>query len=90
MEGQAAGGRVVLYTVPGQCPLCDEARAALVEEGIAFLEVDIRKDRQLLRAYRLEIPVVCVDGRKEFVGRIDVPRLRNLLGKPPHAPRETA
>ena len=71
--------RVVVYTIPGQCPLCDEARELLLAEGVDFDEVDIRSDRELLRAYRLEIPVVTVDGRKEFVGRIDRERLRALL-----------
>lgn len=71
--------RVTLYTIPGQCPLCDEARALLDREQVAFDEVDIRSDRALLRAYRLEIPVVTVDGRKAFVGRIEPARLRALL-----------
>jgi glutaredoxin len=73
--------RVTLYTIPGQCPLCDEAREALGRAGVAYSEVDIRTDRALLRAYRLEIPVLTVDGRKEFVGRIDTDRLRRLLAK---------
>ena len=71
--------RVVVYTIPGQCPLCDEARELLLAEGVDFDEIDIRSDIELLRAYRLEIPVVTVDGNKEFVGRIDAERLRTLL-----------
>ena len=71
--------RVVLYTIPGQCPLCDKARVVLEEAGCDFDEIDIRTDRQLLRAYRLEIPVVTVDGRKEFTVHIDPARLRTLL-----------
>jgi len=71
--------RVVLYTIPGQCPLCDEARALLQRTATPFTEIDIRTDRTLLRTYRLEIPVVTVDGRKEFVGHIDPPRLAALL-----------
>ena len=72
--------RVVLYTIPGLCPLCDEARELLRSQGIDFTEIDIRTDRELLRAYRLEIPVVAVDGNKAFVGRIDATRLKTLLG----------
>ncbi len=79
MSRGRAGARVVLYTIPGKCPLCDEARELLVHEGVHFAEVDVRTDRALLRAYREEIPVVTVDGRKEFVGRIDAARLRGLL-----------
>ena len=76
--------RVVLYTIAGLCPLCDEARALLESEGVDHDEVDIRTDRGLLRAYRLEIPVVEVDGKKEFVGRIDPVRLRALLESAPN------
>ena len=80
MNGGAPGAaRVVLHTIPGKCPLCDEARELLVREGVPFEEVDIRTDRALLRAYREEIPVVTVDGKKEFVGRIDPARLRTLV-----------
>jgi glutaredoxin len=71
--------RVVLHTIPGQCPLCDEAREVLEAMGVPFAEIDIRTDRKLLRAYRLEIPVITVDGRKEFVGRVDPDRLKRLL-----------
>ena len=76
--------RVTLYTIPGQCPLCDEARELLRAEGIGYAEVDIRTDRALLRAYRLEIPVVNVDGVKRFVGRIDLSQLRRLLRSAPN------
>ena len=71
--------RVVVYTIPGQCPLCDEAKELLEREEIPYDEVDIRSDRALLRAYRLEIPVVTVDGEKRFIGRIDLDRLKALL-----------
>jgi glutaredoxin len=75
--------RVVLYTIPGKCPLCDEARELLRGEGVAFSEVDIRTDRALLRAYREEIPVVVVHGQKAFVGRIDPGRLAAILKRSP-------
>ena len=78
-EGAPGAVRVVLYTIPGKCPLCDEARELLDHEGIRFAEIDIRTDLQLLRAYREEIPVVTVDGNKEFAGRIDLERLRRLV-----------
>ena len=74
-------GRVVLYSIPGQCPLCDEARETLERVAPGFAEVDIRTDRALLRAYRNEIPVVTVDSRKLFVGRVDAARLREALDR---------
>ena len=64
-------GRVTIYTIPDKCPLCDEAKAVLARIVPDFTEVDIRTDRELLRAYRNEIPVVTVDGVKRFVGRVD-------------------
>jgi glutaredoxin len=82
VDRHAVSARVVLYSIPGLCPLCDEARALLERAAPGFREVDIRTDRELLRAYRLEIPVVTVDGRKEFVGRVDAARLRALLAAP--------
>jgi len=71
--------RVVLYSIPGQCPLCDTARAVLDQICPGFREVDIRTDRETLRAYRNEIPVVTVDGTKRFIGRVDPSELRELL-----------
>ena len=74
-------GRVIIYTIPGQCPLCDEAKAILDRIAPGYAEVDIRTDRELLRAYRNEIPVVVVDGVKRFVGRVDAIELAQLLQK---------
>ena len=82
--------RVTLYTIPGLCPLCDTARRKLAEMGLKFTEIDIRTDRQLLRAYRNEIPVVTVDGIKRFIGRVDVEDLREFLESPPQSPESDA
>ena len=74
-------GRVTIYTIPDKCPLCDEAKAVLARIVPDFTEVDIRTDRELLRAYRNEIPVVTVDGVKRFVGRVDPAELARFLKK---------
>jgi glutaredoxin len=74
-------GRVTIYTIPEKCPLCDEAKAVLARIAPDFTEVDIRTDRELLRAYRNEIPVVTVDGVKRFVGRVDPTELARFLKK---------
>ena len=76
--------RVVLYSIPGQCPLCDTARAVLEQVCPGFREVDIRTDRALLRAYRNEIPVVTVDGTKSFIGRVNPDKLAELLETGPN------
>ncbi len=75
--------RVHLYSIPGLCPLCDEARELLQSLKVVFEETDIRTDIALLRAYRNEIPVVCVDNTKQFTGHIDPKRLFQLLKKAP-------
>ena len=78
--------RVVLYTIPGQCPLCDAAREVIETQRVPFREVDIRTDRALLRAYRNEIPVVTIDGTKRFIGRVDPAKLTRILETGPQSP----
>ena len=78
--------RVVLYTIPGQCPLCDTAREVIQTNGVRFRELDIRTDRELLRAYRNEIPVVTIDGKKRFIGRVDPAELTKILETEPQSP----
>ena len=73
--------RVTLYSIPGHCPLCDVARATLDEIVPGYVEIDIRGDRDLLRKYRNEIPVVAVDGENRFVGRVDAGLLLEFLRK---------
>ena len=61
---------VVLYSAAG-CHLCERARetlAALHEEFAFHLEeVDITGDAELEERYREFLPVVELDGRREFV-----------------------
>jgi glutaredoxin len=66
--------QVVVYIGRG-CHLCDEAKELLEHErerlGFELTEVDITGDPELERAYREQIPVVLVDGRKAFKFRVD-------------------
>jgi glutaredoxin len=65
---------VVLYGAPG-CHLCDEAKEVLERQrellGFALELVDISGDQQLESAYREQIPVVFVAGRKAFKYRVE-------------------
>lgn len=65
---------VVLYT-RADCPLCDEAHATLRSAARRFkmrlTVVDIAGDPRLGELWGLEIPVVFIDGRKRFFGRVD-------------------
>ena len=54
--------------------------------GFDLVEVDITGDAELEAAYREQIPVVFVAGRKAFKYHVDLGELRRRLG-PPRAPR---
>jgi glutaredoxin len=72
---------VVLYTRQG-CHLCDEARALLRRYGLAPQLVDIDADPQLRARYDTCVPVVAIDGRVRFRGRVNEILLRRLLKSP--------
>jgi glutaredoxin len=68
----------VVYTRPG-CHLCDDAVALLRRYGLEPDLVDIDQDPQLRSRYDNCVPVVTVDGRERFRGRISEVLLRRLL-----------
>lgn len=65
---------VTLYGAP-DCRLCDVAKGVLSEQqpslGFRLDVVDISGDPELEAAYRAEIPVVYVAGRKAFKYRVE-------------------
>jgi glutaredoxin len=69
---------VVVYTRPG-CHLCDDACALLESYGLEPQTVNIDTDPELVERFGLTIPVVFIDGRERFRGRIDEVLLRRLL-----------
>jgi glutaredoxin len=81
-ESKAGSCCITLYTKPG-CHLCDDAKAVLQElrERLDFelLEIDITTDPVLDEAFRDEIPVGYVDGRKLFKYRVDPVLLQRQL-----------
>jgi glutaredoxin len=74
--------RVDLYSKPG-CSLCEKAKAVLreVQQRIAFelVETDISTGPTLWETYRMDIPVVSIDGVRAFHHRVDPVRLEALL-----------
>jgi glutaredoxin len=70
--------RVVLYTRKG-CHLCDEALRLLEAHGLAPELVDIDADPELRAQFDTSVPVVEIDGRVRFRGRVDAVLLRRLL-----------
>ena len=71
-----------IYSRPG-CHLCDEMKAIVQRVArdvpLAFEEIDISAEPDLEERYRLEIPVLFVEGRKAAKYRITEGELRRLL-----------
>jgi Glutaredoxin-like domain (DUF836) len=74
--------RITLYT-KADCHLCCAAKATLLalqrELGFALDEIDITTDPVLYDAFREEIPVGYLDGRKLFKYQVDPGLLRRQL-----------
>ncbi|MFQ5720617.1 MAG: VanZ family protein [Acidobacteriota bacterium] len=73
------------------CPLCDEAKTALLKLGrrlpIAVNELRIEDHPDLEVRHRLEIPVILIGGRKVSKGKVDPARLEASLVSRLAAPR---
>ncbi len=78
---------LVLYTRVG-CHLCDEAREVL-EQHRRWLpeitDVDIDHDPRLIERYGTCVPVVSLDGKVRFRGRVSPQLLRRLIDATPPA-----
>ncbi len=70
--------RVVLYTRQG-CHLCDDALTMLERHGIRPQCIDVDADPQLRARFNECVPVVEIDGKIRFRGRVDEVLLRRLL-----------
>jgi glutaredoxin len=73
----------VLYSRQG-CHLCNQAAEALARCGLSFDTIDIDTDPELARRYGECVPVVVIDGRERFRGRVDELLLRRLLAARPN------
>ncbi len=71
---------VVLYTRVG-CHLCDDASEVLARHGLEVRTIDVDSDPQLQARYNECVPVVMIDGRERFRGRVDELLLRRLLAQ---------
>jgi glutaredoxin len=69
---------VLLYTRAG-CHLCDDALGILRSHGLAVRTINIDDEPELKLKYDECVPVVVIDGRERFRGRIDEVLLRRLL-----------
>ncbi len=69
---------VILYTRAG-CHLCDDAHARLVQHGLNPELIDIDTNPELRARYDTCVPVVMIDGKERFRGRVNEVLLRRLL-----------
>jgi glutaredoxin len=70
--------QVLLYTRVG-CHLCEDAKALLLRHGLTPQEIDIDHDHDLRQQYDECVPVVVMDGKVRFRGRVDERLLLRLL-----------
>ena len=70
--------QVTIYTRAG-CHLCDDARELLERYGQQPQLIDIDADPQLRERYTTCVPVVIIDGKERFRGRVNEVLLRRLL-----------
>jgi glutaredoxin len=70
--------KIVLYSRNG-CHLCDDAAALLARHGLRFETVDIDADPLLRARYNECVPVIVIDGRERFRGRVDPLLLKRLI-----------
>ncbi len=70
--------KVVLYTRDG-CHLCVEAQEVLNACGLAPMLVDIDGDSHLRERFDTCVPVVEIDGRIRFRGRVEPRLLRRII-----------
>lgn len=76
-------GHHVRLLTKADCHLCAAARADVAriagELAVAWDEVDIASDDDLLWEYAEQVPVILIDGRQHGYWRVDEPRLRAAL-----------
>ena len=77
-EANETPPHVVLYTRQG-CHLCDDARVLLERHGLRPTCVDVDADPQLRERFNDCVPVVEIDGKIRFRGRVEPRLLQRLL-----------
>jgi glutaredoxin len=79
------GGRHVLFYTRTGCHLCDEAwevvTAAQRRYGFTLERVDVDADPALAAAHGECVPVLAIDGKVRFRGRVNLVLLERMLRK---------
>ena len=77
-ESHSNSHTVVLYPREG-CHLCDDAERMLIDHGLEPSLVDIDAQPELKNRFDTCVPVVEIDGKIRFRGRVNAMLLRRLL-----------
>ena len=75
---EASAREVIIYTRSG-CHLCDDAKVLLQRYGLNPRLIDIDNDPDLQARFTNCVPVVVIDGRETFRGRVNEVLLRRIL-----------
>ncbi|HEX4145363.1 MAG TPA: glutaredoxin family protein [Pirellulales bacterium] len=70
--------QTIIYTRQG-CHLCQVAEELVRSHGLSPQLIDIDADPDLRQQYDVCVPVVVIDGKVRFRGRVDERLLRRLL-----------
>lgn len=70
--------QVLLFT-RSHCPLCDDADQLLRQHGLTPQKIDIDANPELRDRYQFCVPVVVIDGKERFRGRVNEMLLVRLL-----------
>jgi len=80
MPAIMAPHQATIYTRAG-CHLCEEAEQLLVRHGLRPDLIDIDADAVLRDRYNDCVPVVLIDGKERFRGRVNEVLLRRILAE---------
>ncbi len=69
---------MVLYSRQG-CHLCTDAEQLLLQHGLRPRVIDIDHDPALQERFDTCVPVVEIDGKVRFRGRVDALLLRRII-----------
>ena len=75
-----AARHAIVYIRAG-CHLCDEACELLAQHGFSIAKIDIDGDSDLKSRYTTCVPVVEIEGKVRFRGRVNEVLLERLLSE---------
>jgi glutaredoxin len=68
------------------CHLCDEAwvllEQACAQNHFTLERIDVDTDAELVERYGSEVPVVVIDGKERFRGRVNAVLLKRVFREP--------